>query len=89
MRPTPVLRVRRELEPGDFVYDKVWLFLDYGNGEWSNLAYRWAIGARGEDGLWLFAPIGRGDTAEEALDLIPREIELAHLAIVEIRSGTP
>ena len=83
--PIPILRVRDAGEPGDFAYDRVWLFLDYGGGMWSNLEYRWAIGARGEDGLWLFAPVGRADTAEEALDLIPRELELARQALTEIR----
>jgi len=87
MRPIAALRVRKVVMP-DFAYDQVWLFLDYGGGEWGNLDLRWAIGARGEDGLWLFAPVGRGDTAEEALDLLPREIELAQEAIMEIRADT-
>ena len=82
--PTPTLRLE-EIGPMG-TYDRVWLFLDYGEGR-SLHRVRWAIGARGEDGLWLFAPIGRADTFEAALDLIGPEVRLARAAIARIRAG--
>ena len=77
--PPTVMPVLPYADPGD----RAWLFLDY--GDWQLGRWRWLIHARKQhEDLQLVATFG--STHERALDLIPKEIELAKDAIALIRA---